>query len=273
MDPSRAALWSVLVCLALAGQIATSARLASSGLWRKYPAFAVWDLVSAVKAASLTWAAYLYGYTSREYVAVWQPTERVATICLLFVGWEAFRLTAKNYPTLNGYGREAFAKSFVIALAVSMLPFAYGGKPPVWHSTTWIVAVLIRTATLLVGLCLFMAVRRVRSVTIPEQNNLQWHRRLILLYCAGQAVGMFLIVATHDVMWVALHLTVTAICWILWSVLLTADGEALEEADSSASHREATEKKSSDFMRFLGWAASSKSRQISAQPQRPEVIP
>jgi hypothetical protein len=211
--------------------------------------------------------AYWSGFSSPQYVAAWQPLERISTICLLLVGWEAYQLTAKNYPSPGTYGRRTLALAVIIALGISILPFAIEGLGRYWHNGTWVVAVLIRTATLTVGAGLVIAVRRLRFVPIPEQKNLRNNRSLIVFYCAGQAVGLSALVITHNIGWIALHLTTTAICWLSWPFAMTAAGEELSRRAYSAADKVAMRMQLAEVRLWLGQAVASLPVRRNAEPR------
>jgi hypothetical protein len=161
-------LWGVLVYVALTGQIVILARLIVLGLWRNYKAFALWTAASAVKSAVLSSMAHWYALSSPEYTSAWKIFERLSTFCLVLAGIEAYRQTANNYPTIGNYGRKVFLVSSLAGLTIAMLPFGLQ-VAQLWNRQAWVVAVLIRTATIAVGVGLALAVWHFHRVQIPAQ--------------------------------------------------------------------------------------------------------
>jgi hypothetical protein len=239
-------------------------RVAASGLLKPYLRFAMWAAASFIKSAWLLIVAIRFGYGSPQYVSAWQPLQWIGLVFLLGVGYEAYQLTAQNYPSLGSYGRRTLLQAVLIALAISAAPFWLNNA--LWHNMTWIVSVLIRTATLTVGVGLVIAVRRLRFVPISEQNNLKNHRRLIVLYCAGQAVGLGMLVLTKDLVWVSMHLLVTAVCWLTWPFALTKAGETLQRRTYTSAEKVNMRRRLRDIRRWLELA-------VASQRVRPSEVP
>ena len=229
---------SALMVLSLIGASATLARLISTGLWRKYPAFSAWVLAAVVRLAVLCSIATRHPYGSREYMAAWEPLQKFGAVCLVLVGWEVYNNTVQNYPSIGNYGRRVIASASVIALAVSLLPFGLDHIQRYWHSDVWITSIVMRTAALAVAIMLLLQLVRWRLEPIAERKNLSWGRYLLLVYCLGQAVGMGMLSYTHAIAWNIFQLTVTAACWCLWPFAVTSAGEQIKLGSTEAEKAE-----------------------------------
>lgn len=238
-------------------QFATAGRLTASGLLRTYPGFSLWSLAVGVNSGVLLYVARGHGFSSPEYVSAWQPLESLSAACLLFVGWEAYQLTARNYPSLGNHGRNTLLIAACLGFALSLLPFAIEGRGYFWNKPTWVIAVLTRTATLTVGVGMIIAIPRLRFVPIPEQKNLKNHRRLIVLYCAGQAISLGMLVITHDNRWLTACIAAKAICWLIWPFAMTAAGEQLNRRTYSAAEKAEMRMQMVELKRWLGQAVAS----------------
>lgn len=239
-------------------------RISASGLLRKYPLFTAWTFATAIKSASLLYVGIRFGYGSREYVAAWQPLQWLGVAFLLGVGWEAYQLTAQNYPSPGSHGRRTLCLAVLIAFAISIIPFGIDGQ--LWDNMTWVVTVLIRTATLTVGTALVIAVRRLRFVPISEHKNLKCHRRLIVLYCAGQAIGLGMLVLTKNLGWVSFHLAVTAVCWVMWFCLISPAGQQLQRRTYTDADQINMRRRWREVKRWLERAAASQRARPSGAP-------
>lgn len=257
MTPSSPTLWIALMCIALTGQTATFVRSIASGLYRKYPGFLLWDIASGIKSSILLYTAYWFGFAAPQYVAAWQPLELTATACLLFVGWEAYQITVENYPSPGNYGSRTLILAAAIALTISLFPFAYAGAGYFWSNPTWIAAIVTRTATFTVGIGLGIAVCRLRFVRISEHKNLRNLRRLIWLYCAGQAIGMSMLVITHNTGWIAFYLATAAVCWALWPFAMTRAGEEVAHRAYTAEEKANIQRQWTEVKLWLGLAVAS----------------
>lgn len=256
------AVFSALVYLALLGAVGTLARLAASGLWRRYLWFSAWAISNILKSAILSYVSGAHGISSQGYAFAWRYCTIATSILLIGAGIEAYLHIANDYPRIGNYGRRVLAWASLAAIGIALMPAGMETLPIRMHNATVAVGVLTRSSAIAVGVGLWLAVSRIRSVPIPERKNLFRHRWILMAYCAGQAAGMSLMVHTGNRQWSVLYIGTAAVCWCLWSFFLTKDGEALLGKVDSAQEKAEIENRWTDFRQWIGLAASSRQPRI-----------
>lgn len=228
---------SALVYLGLLGSMATLTRLVRSDLRRHYLGFSIWTGSNILKFAAIAFGTSAFGINSKSYITTWQLCTAITALLLIAPGIEVYWCVANDYPRLRDFGRKVLIYSSLAAFVLALVPIGVDDIMDRLRTTTLLVGVLARSSAFAVWLGLWFAVSHMRSVPIPERRNLRCHRRLLMVYSIGNAVGMSMLVFTGNRKWALVYMGTAAVCWCLWPFLLTREGQTLPMEEFSGEGR------------------------------------
>lgn len=212
------------------------AALASLLLRRTAPSYR-WFAAYLAFGAARDIALHFAGNPNRSttYAIAWMTTEPILLTLLVLTTSEIVGKVPGHYRGFGSFGRHKLRRLLDIAVAVALLSSLIEAAAPEWK---WSIAILLRftiglhrMTTSILALYLVLLALFVSRVRVPFRRNLVIHSRLFACYLSLQTGIMLwqnVIVGGRGTEASNLVLTGgSAIFFLLWTVLLTREGEAL----------------------------------------------
>ncbi len=202
------------------------ARLALTGLYRRYKYFAVYLAVSLVRSLVLAWFP---GGTS-AYANAWALSEPLVWIPFVLLVWEIHNISTVQYPGMRGFGRTlllAFGAAAVL-IAAGSIGIDCGAQPQRWPHLA-VLFVVRRSLTTALLLFLVIEAGFFAFFPVPAQRNALVHSRMAALYFLLQTSGNLILNLVGDPRLTPSinvgHLTATALLMLTWGLLLSPAAE------------------------------------------------
>jgi hypothetical protein len=215
------ALWYISVL----ANAAVAIRLGASGLIRRYPAF------SAYVFANLLRSLYLIAFAPDPYSAAyherWLITQPLVCMLQIWMCVEIYRRVQAHYPGLGRIGGNVLLLSIVISAGACVITVPL---TPGWsQSARDLMLLALRCQSFILGGVLLLMMAFYYWWWTPKRPNVMRHAMIGTAFFAVQAFycqGLL----THPQTYAPLTcaaLAATALCFALWTALLSRGGEQL----------------------------------------------
>jgi len=171
--------------------------------------------------------------TKKTYTIAWMITEPILLTLLVLTTSEIVGKVPEHYRGFGSFGRQKLRRLLDIAIAVALVSTVAEAAGPQWK---WSILTLLRfvfalhrITTSILAVYLVLVAVFVSRVRVPFRRNLLIHSRLFASYLALQTGFMvFLVAIGHGTPAIGdLFTGATSVLFLLWTVLLTREGEAL----------------------------------------------
>ena len=214
--------------ITLLGFTVTSFRLYSSGLFRRYRFFFAYLIFSAVQ----TGTAAAMNVKSREYWYFWIYSEPVLWVFYVLVVLELYSLVLDKYKGLYSMGRLALYASVALSVLLSGLTMLYraAGVPARQGSHVLVNYFAIErgvVCSLLIFLFLILLI--LSRYPVQLSRNVVIHCIVYSAFFLSNTLGLLLrsVLGISVSRWLSnVQVGITALCVVLWAVLLSRKGES-----------------------------------------------
>jgi hypothetical protein len=226
MSPGAVAI-NVLQFASIVGLLLAAFRLYTARISRRYRYFFIFLLFSAVQITVLM----LAGVRSGLYMKIWIVTEPLLWILYVAVVLELYRLVLEQYRGIYTLGRWALYFSITTSVFLSALTLLPRLDSPAFLANRLLSYYFVIERGLVCSLVLFLVLILVllRGFPVRLSRNIIIHCFLYSLLFLSNTLalllrGLFGWQISQPVN--LLLMSITAICVLMWAILLNAKGEA-----------------------------------------------
>jgi hypothetical protein len=220
------ALLSYLPWVFVLGAGLTAAKLLTTGLYRRYPAFCA----SLIVPIPLFIASIVLPLKSDHYYSIWKATQPVEWFCYIAMVFELYRLILARHKGLYTLGRWAMYAGIAISVtlsALALLPHITPAMPQISKKMAYFTAGERGIDCSLAVFLLFMMFL-LSWYAVPLSRNVVVHAVICTVFLLSNTLRLVLynIFGMKNMEQFNTAMTaVSCVCMLAWLFLLTRDGE------------------------------------------------
>ena len=211
----------IFLVIQAAGLTALCARIAWTGLFRKYQYFFCYLIFSLVQATVLPFLPL----TSRVYLNVWMASEALAMSAYALVVLETYTLILRDLPGIATAARRFMTISLSIAAGTSLLLVAFERTPT---SVPGYFLVVERTVISTLLVFVLSALAFLSYYPVPLSRNVLNYSVGFAVYLLAKTMSLLLINLRHPSLGRVINATLivtAAACPLFWLLTLGPRGE------------------------------------------------